>query len=115
MALLVVKSGVEVGEHLEQLTEVVEEVPQVMSCAAPAQNEQPERQSRAGLQVEQVVVEVLIVKVLEGEEVLGWRGLLMEVAGDQMAFAMPVEVGLFLVLEAEEVLGAEVRLDPWKQ
>jgi hypothetical protein len=115
MALLVVKLGVEVGERPEQLTEVVEEVPRVMHCAGPAQNEQPERQSRAGPRVELVVVVELIVKVLEGGEVLGWRGLLMEVAGDQMVFAMPVEVGLFPVLGAEEALGAEVHLEPWKQ
>lgn len=38
----------------------------------------------------------------------------MEVAGDQMAFAMLVGVELFLVLEVEEVHGVEVHLEPWK-
>jgi hypothetical protein len=105
-----------VGEHLEQLMGVVGEA--LRANHVPKQSEQPGQQMTvevlAGLEEE-----VLIVKVPAGEEVPGWRELLVEVAGHRTVFLMQAEVEVFLALEVEEVREEEANLEQlrtlWKK
>lgn len=112
VALQVVRLEVVVVEHPGQLMEAEEVVLQVMNCAVPTQNEQLGRLSRAELLVAPAEGEVWIVKLPEGEAGRGWRGLLMEVAGDQMASSKLVGAGLCPALEVEGVHEEAVHLVP---